>query len=99
MKHHLLVALFGSSLMSITPAGAQKITVAAGDFDRENTVVSFALPQNDGKAHALRAADGTQLSLQIENGEATFVLPRLAKNNTQAFEIGAAAANAEAIEA
>ncbi len=98
MKHLFFMTLLAGSLVTAAPAGAQKITVAGGDFDRENTVVTFALPQSD-KARVLRAPDGTLLPLQSEGGEATFVLPRLAKNQTQTFEIVPATAKIEAIEA
>ena len=96
MKPLFFMALIANSVL---PAAAQKITVESGDFDRENTVVTFALPQNDGKPRALRAPDGMMLLLQCEGTEATFVLPRLAKNQAQFFEIVPVVATETAVEA
>lgn len=98
MKHLIFMALFASSTLPATSVEAKQITVEAGEFDRENTVVTFALPQRD-QAQALRAPDGTLLPLQSEGGEATFVLPHLAKNQTQVYEIVPATAQGSAVEA
>lgn len=77
---------------------APKITVQAGDFVRQNTVVSFALKNTEGKA--LRAADGAILPVQSDStGQAFFVLPQLDKGVSATFGIVDAPAAKNNVEA
>ncbi len=72
---------------------APKITVQAGDFARQNTIVSFELKNAANKA--LKSADGAILPLQNEGDTAFFVLPHLEKNASATFEIVDRARNAK----
>lgn len=64
---------------------APKITVQAGDYTRQNTIVSFPMEGFNDKA--LKAADGTLLPLQSDTHRAFFVLPHLPQNAIATFEI------------
>jgi len=65
------------------------ITVAAGSFERRETVVAFALPQYlKGKFYRLRDEAGSILPLQLDNGrQATFILQGLKAGDTKTFRI------------
>lgn len=68
-----------AALLFATSASAQayRLTVAAGDLAREESLVTFALPAEAG-AWRLRDSRGRDVALQVSKGEATFVLDRLA---------------------
>ncbi|MGH9902985.1 MAG: PmoA family protein, partial [Pyrinomonadaceae bacterium] len=63
------------------------VTVAAGAFDRRETVVSFALPASlKGKSYGLRDESGRVTDLQIDDRrQATFVLPELKAGATKRY--------------
>jgi len=85
------------------------VSVAAGSFDRRETVVSFALPPKpkgnvyDARdaydlhdAWALRDASGRLIPLQIDpNRRATFVLPALRAGQTKTYDLVAVTAKAK----
>lgn len=67
-------------------AGDKKfgVSVAAGDFDRRDTVVTFTLPQEAGQPRSLRR-EGKSIPLQMESGSrASFLVDDL-KKGSQAF--------------
>jgi hypothetical protein len=79
----LAIAILGTTLGSV-PAYAQgedttyAVTVAAGDIDRQNTVVSFPLPSTlSGGAYHLEGPSGRTIALQVGDRTAWFVLDRL----------------------
>lgn len=65
------------------------VSVAAGDHDRYETVVSFALPAEfKGDSYALRDAAGQLIPLQIDSERnASFVLPSLKAGQTKKYQI------------
>ncbi len=71
------------------------VTVAAGSFDRRDSVVSFAMPKGlRAKSYALRGDAGSLLPLQVEpDGRATFVLPELKAGTTKRFRLEEVKAN------
>jgi hypothetical protein len=75
--------------ISNTPANAAvSITVAAGDRDRQNTVVSVQLPTVARQFNHLQAAGEAPLPIQIEeSGLATFVLPSLPKDASKSYQL------------
>jgi hypothetical protein len=79
----------------------QPITVIAGDFARQDTIVSFPWPAADaGKALALRDAQGMRVPLQVDaQGRATFVLPALAAGASATFTVEEGASTPVAVTA
>jgi hypothetical protein len=81
--------LSASLLAAFTASGAQplKIQVEAGAHDRANTLVTFKLPPGNYHWPVLRSGPVT-LPLQVDKqGQATFILPQLAKGETRTFEV------------
>ena len=69
------------------PAAGQ-VVVRAGELERDHAIVSFPLPGQAGKNLILRAADGTELPLQVaQDGTATFVLPSLSAGAEARFTL------------
>lgn len=83
--------------MTVAAAAAPKVTVQAGDYTRQNTIVSLPLKNANGKA--LRAADGALMPLQSRGGDSLFILPNLEKGAAATFEIVEALAIPNAVEA
>jgi hypothetical protein len=73
------------------------VSVAAGDHDRYETVVSFALPAEfKGDSYALRDASGQLIPLQIDSERnATFVLPALKAGQAKKYQIVAGGSKAK----
>jgi hypothetical protein len=70
------------------PAEFGRIIVAAGELDRDHSIVSFPLAPEVTGSLLLRAGDGSALPLQLHpNGTATFILESLAKGARAAFTI------------
>jgi hypothetical protein len=67
------------------------VTVAAGPFDRRDTVVTFRLPKElQGRKVALRDEAGKLLDLQIDEGDqASFVLAKLPANAARSYRLEA----------
>ena len=69
-------------------AATTRITVAAGDWDRSQSVVTFQVPAGAARAPQLRDARGRNVPVQIDSsGEASFILDRLAEGQTASFEL------------
>jgi hypothetical protein len=79
------------------PAGGQQVTVAAGMFDRQDTIVSFPFA-GLAKGYQLRDSQGATLPLQVrEDGQAVFVLPSLKAGTQVTFAVEEAPAPAPAV--
>ncbi len=65
------------------------VSVAAGSYDRNETIVSFALPDEfKGESYSLRDASGQLIALQIDSERrATFVLPALKAGQTLSYDL------------
>src|SRR5678809_244600 len=74
---------------SIARSKQTYIVVAAGEFDRRETVVSFALPQDlKGKSYILRDETGQVIPLQVgADRQATFVLAELKSGATKRYRL------------
>ena len=96
-KTLLLIAIAVVALVTGGELSAAKrqahISVAAGDHDRHETIVSFALPSEFKKdSYALRDATGQQIPLQIDaDRQASFVLPALKAGETRTYQLVVAA--------
>lgn len=73
------------------------VSVAAGGYDRYETVVSFTLPADlKGQSYALRDAAGQQVRLQIDSDRrATFILPALKAGQTKSYRLVVAGSKAK----
>ena len=94
MRLKLLTVVTATAVLALSIGAQQKqglsITVAAGGFDRHNTVVTFTLPASADGADAGVVVDGKRpgIPLQVGHGrEATFVLPELKAGETRRYEI------------
>jgi hypothetical protein len=87
------VALLASGQLSAAKRQAY-VSVAAGEHDRYETVVSFALPTEfKGDSYALRDANGQTIPLQIDSERnASFVLPALKAGQTKKYQLVSAGA-------
>jgi hypothetical protein len=69
------------------PTGGRQVTVEAGMFDRQNTIVAFPFA-GTGQSYQLRDGQGAVLPLQLrEDGQAVFVLPALKAGAQATFTI------------
>lgn len=75
-------------LLAVLAAPLGTLTVTAGDHDRQDTPVTFALPERfAGQALELRGRGGPIAVTVAPDGHATFVLPRLRKGASARFEL------------
>jgi methane monooxygenase PmoA-like len=81
------VVLFGHA--AVSNAAPQKLTVAAGEFDRSNTVVPVTVPESlDPGLYVLRPDAGQGTPLQVgPGGRGAFILGDLKKGQTRAYRI------------
>lgn len=98
MRPTLLTVVSAMALLALSGAAqqpeGQTITVAAGAFDRQNTVVTFTLPPSQGgrEPEILVDEKGTSIPLQVGPGrEATFVLPELKSRETRRYRLASLA--------
>jgi hypothetical protein len=86
--HRILTVLVGGSLVVVHAADAV-LTVAAGSHDRRDAVVPFAMPVPAGGGHwRLRGGEGELLAVQSDpDGQASFVLPALAKGQQRTLTL------------
>lgn len=100
-KTLLLISIAGVALITNGEPSAAKrqasLSVAAGDHDRYETVVSFALPADfKGDSYVLRDASGQLIPLQIDSERnASFVLPSLKAGQTKKYQIVTARSKAK----
>ena len=77
-----------------------RLTVLAGDTERIETVVEFALSEGTGKTMGLRDPQGRTIPLQVDNaGRARFVLRDLPRNETRTYQIVETAPNSTGADA
>lgn len=95
----VVIVVLGLSTNGGLTAAKKKTTVsvAAGSYDRHETVVSFALPDEfKGESYALRDTSGQMIPLQIDSERrATFVLPALKAGQTTIYNLVVAGAKAK----
>jgi len=86
---HSFHALFLLALFGAIPAHAEwHLTVHAGDFDRQDVIVTFDAPEGVRGNYTLKAADGPHIALQIDSaGHAVFIEPRLAKGAEKTYSL------------
>lgn len=96
----LIVFLGNVPLYAQNAYGRYEVTVGAGGFDRQNTVVSFPLPASlDAEAYHLETPSGEPIPLQVGANRAWFILDRLRGGSERTYEMvpGRAAADGEAL--
>lgn len=72
------------------------VTVAAGGFDRQNTVVSFSLPASlSAEAYHLETSSGKSVPLQVGHNRAWFVLDSLQAGAERTYRLVPGAATAD----
>lgn len=83
------------------PSGGQTVTVSAGDFERVNTPVAFALPANaSGTEWRLRSDRGGVVPLQVDDeGRGHFILPALPAGGVATFQLERGTAAGAEVEA
>ena len=97
MKIHRLtpfILLLSAALAACTQPTLPTLRVEAGEYDRRQTITSFALPDGlDGAAFQVRDDDGALVPLQIDlDGAAWFVLDRLDAGQTKTYRLEPASA-------
>lgn len=97
----LLVAM----LLASGPSYAQEaaldyaVTVAAGGFDRQGTVVSFPLPDElPADTYHLEGPEGQRVPLQVGVDRAWFMLDQLAAGSERTYQLRTGAADAAGVE-
>lgn len=68
-------------------AAAYRMTVAAGDVPREQSVATFRLPDSRQQGWRLRDSQGREVPLQIREGEGAFIVRRLAAGSTESYRL------------
>src|ERR1700746_1024782 len=76
-----------AALSALRLPGAQPLTVAAGGFDRRDVVVSFSVPAGVDAKSMLRDESGKTTALQIDAGQASFVLADLKAGKSKQYRI------------
>lgn len=70
-----------------------QVLVSAGAFERDHSIVTFSLPDSQGRQLALRSAQGDSIPLQLSaDGTATFILSALAVGQQATFDLEEVAA-------
>ena len=90
----ICLVILAGHLKSIAEKETTFLTVAAGERDRRETVVSFNSPKGSKPgSYLLRDESGKAIPLQIDaRGQATFVLPELKSGATKKYELVSAPA-------
>jgi hypothetical protein len=86
-KSLLLLPLFIAPWLAAGAETGPRVTVRAGDFERRNTVVTFALPSGAKAYDALIGADGQTTALQADGGHASFIETHLAKGASKTYRL------------
>jgi hypothetical protein len=74
------------------------LTVAAGDVDRRQAIVTFDLPEGARQFQQLRGADGSVLPLQVDaHGRATYREPALKRGASKTYQLATFKATAPAV--
>jgi hypothetical protein len=98
MKSPLLLLL---SFAAVSLHAAEwRLTVQAGDFDRQDSIVTFDAPEGVRGNLTLKAPDGSTTPLQIDSsGHAVFIEPHLAKGAEKLYTLSSASDLPAAISA
>src|SRR5262245_36472039 len=95
MQSHFCSLLLLFALVASTAAADKRVsvTVQAGDFERQQTVVTFTLPEKARDFNQLRDPQGKSYPLQVDKeGRASFVVPQLNKGTKTIYELVPASA-------
>ena len=85
----VLVAVLFPLIQARSAEGLHRIQVSAGEWDRQESIVSFPLPAGQAKTDHLIDSNGDSVSLQIdEENQATFVLKSLKSGQIEEFRFG-----------
>src|SRR5262245_27097996 len=98
MQRFSRVLLCFLTLIAATRAADKRIsvTVLAGDFEREQTVISFNLPENVRGFNQVRDAQGKAQPIQVEkDGHASFVVWQLNKGARATYELASSRTTTE----
>src|SRR5438876_9341382 len=78
--------LMANSIGPITAAEPLRLVVSAGDFNRQQTVVSFKARPAFKNARAIADERGTKIPLQIsDDGQVSFIVSDLPAHSTRSF--------------
>ncbi len=92
----LLTCLFAAHAPA--SAAALRVTVQAGEFNRRETVVSFAVPPAAREWKRLETESGSPVPFQVDaDGKGWLVLDELKSGATKSFRLKAGASAAEAV--
>lgn len=99
----LTVAATGCGAPGVRAPGASEpvtVTVSAGEYDRVNTPVAFALPAGlEGGGWMLRAEEGGSVPLQLgADGRAHFIVRNLAAGEVARFRLESGEVGGEGVE-
>jgi len=91
VQNQIFLCLLGTALIASAAEEKFSITVQAGEFNRQQTPVSFLLPPGARNFAAMRDAEGKITPLQSDkNGRAGFVISQLKKGAQVKYELVAA---------
>jgi hypothetical protein len=101
LMRYLFLGAFGAGLFLIVPQfvlGANRtLQVDAGEFDRENSILSF--PISADEPIVLKDRAGKTIPVQMEgDGKGWFILPGLAKGKRALFEVAKAPLPKETVQ-
>lgn len=98
------MSVLAGGLLGAVPIFAQdsaapyEVTVAAGDIDRQATLVSFPLPSNlPSDDYQLVEPDGTRIPLQVGSNRAWFVLDQLLAGEQRTYQLETGAAGTDGV--
>jgi hypothetical protein len=78
----------GLTLAAVAGEPPRYLSVSAGQFDRQQTLVTLRLPRGWLSVNALQSPDGSVIPLQVEaGGQASFILPQLSKDAVAVFAV------------
>ena len=90
LKFAIVTALLALLLTSTGARSLQRgtrIVVSAGEFDRQNTVVSFPFKSKTGQAYHLVDRKGASIPLQLDGTTASFVLRELKAGASASYNV------------
>src|SRR5262245_12358359 len=88
-----------AALSALRLPGAGTLTVDAGRFDRRDVVVLFPVPAGVNGKSMLADESGKTTALQIDAGQASFVLPDLKAGKTKRYYFVSATASEMRVKA
>ncbi|MBV9866352.1 MAG: PmoA family protein [Abitibacteriaceae bacterium] len=83
-----LALILSATSFRLAHAATYRVTVAAGQWQRQQSVVTFDLPAAAHAYNGLREANGKTIPLQVDaHGHASFILNNLAPGATRMYEL------------